>query len=163
MKRFALSVAVVCTLGATGLHAQEHRPEDQRSSGGAVQYPLAEESSEREAMGVLGAGTVYLAYLTLGSVYDNFTAGTYDRETTKSIVLSVQHLIDTSLKKVQTVADETGDDDVLAGLTSLYNALQSEASSLLGFIRSGSERDRKSFQEERARAWQKIAAALGLD
>lgn len=163
MKRFALSIAVVCTLGTTCLRAQEHRPQEARSSGVSVQYPVAEESSEREAMGVLGAGTVYLAYLTLGSVYDNFMAGTYDRETTKSIVLSVQHLIDTSLKKVQTVADETGDDDVLARLAGLYNALQSETSALLGFIRSGSERDRKSFQEERARAWQEISTALGLD
>lgn len=161
MKRFVLCLVALCTLGSMSLWAQQRHTEKTQPSGEL--YPVAEESSEREAMGVLGTGTVYLAWLTLGSVYDNFAAGTYDRETTQSIVLSVQHLIDTSLKKIQSVTDETGDDEVLSGLTGLYNALQSEASSLLGYIRSGTEKDRKSFQEERAKAWQEIAAALGLE
>lgn len=162
MKWVVLCSVVVLAWGGPRLCAQEHPQSALRSSGMVWQDMTAEDLPEREALGTLGGANVYLTYLTLGAVYDNVAAGTYDRTTAEKLVLSVRSLAETSVRRLQEVADEGGDDDVLASIRGLYKALRHEADALLAYIRSGSEKDRKTFQEERTKVWRRIADALGL-
>lgn len=120
-----------------------------------------------EAVGGLGASNLYLTYLSMGSVYDNYIAGVYDSQTSRSLVLSLQELINASVQHLERVREASSlseqDKAFLTSMIETYGMLQKQSAFFLRYIKTGAAKEQEKFQQERVAAWEKISSILGIE
>lgn len=120
-----------------------------------------------QAVGGLAASNIYLTYLSMGSVYDNYTTGVYDSQTSRNLVLSLQELIDASVRHIENVRENEvlsqQDEEFLTSMIEAYGLLQKQSAFFLRYIKTGAAKERENFQKERTAAWKKISDILGIE
>lgn len=116
------------------------------------------------AVGTLSASNLYLSYLVLGTVADGFVNGSYDLDTTRSIILETIFLngnAQTSLKNLSIGRKITTQDrEIVLEMLQSYNILDNMANALIEFI--DKEDNGASYQAFRQKAWDNISSLLGL-
>lgn len=137
----------------------------QLEGSGATEY--SEGDSALQAVGGLGASNLYLTYISIGSVYDNYVANVYDSQTSRNLVLSLQALITTSVEHIERVREvsalSSDDEEFLTAVIEIYGLLDKQSAFFLRYIKTGAAKEREKFQKERAVAWEKISRLLGIE
>ena len=120
-----------------------------------------------ETCGVLSTQGVYITYTSIGTLADAYVYGVYDDETTEEI-LSEYILLSEAVNEQLNVLLKTGSlhsDDIgfVIGLNNIYELLISEADAFRKFVTTKDESYLHIYDDNRLKAWDKIAILLELE
>ena len=156
-----------CTAGLPATAQAQNAPKAGQGTGTTAVVQQEQNLPELTAVGALGASNLYMTFIAVGAIHDNFVSGTYDAATTESLVQSIRGLLASSVEHLQAVQKSpavSGEDiEFLAGMVDASVNLIGEADSLVRYVQSGNDTDGEEFQREHEKAWQKISGLLNLE
>ncbi len=166
MRSYMVAVAVLLAGFVATARAQQGNTTKAGQSKTIKAVAQQEERPELAAVGGLGASNMYTSFLALGAIRDNFISGTYDAETSMSLVQVISSLLASSIEQLRAVQESTsvsdGDAVFLKDMVDTYATLRSEAQSLASYVQTGDTADDEQFQQEREKAWGQISRLLNL-
>ena len=120
-----------------------------------------------ETCGVLSAQGVYITYTSIGTLADAYIYGVYDDEATAGF-LSEYILLSEAVNEQLNILLKTGSlhsDDIgfVVGLNNIYELLISEADAFRKFVTTKDESYLHIYDDNRLKAWDKIAILLELE
>ncbi len=148
MKNLLYIIIVIFTLGNTPIKAQDN---------GIL----------LETIGVLSAQTLYLTYVSIGTLTDGHANGNYDDEFSKNALKEYQNMAviaKDQLKKLLNSPAITGEDFIFIDeMASTLEILRAEAEGYASYIETGNVQYVDIYEKKRNEAWDKITKLLDLE
>ena len=132
-----------------------------------VSMPLLAQDEELTAIGALGASTMYVTYMAVGSISDGHANEVYDDQTTSSLLQSLAQMAQSSMESLEELktAGRLGDEDFefVSEMIKTLDLLSGQAQSYLQFVKTGNKSKAGEYDEYRNKAWSKIVVLLGIE
>jgi len=132
-----------------------------------VSLPLPAQNEELTTIGTLGASTMYVTYMAVGSISDGHANEVYDDETTSSLLQSLEQMAQSSKESLEKLksAGRLGDEDLefVSEMIKTLDLLSGQAQSYIQFVKTGNKSNAGEYDEYRTKAWSKIVVLLGIE
>ncbi len=119
-----------------------------------------------EALGALSGQNMYLTYLSIGNIADNFGAGVYKTDFAAEITDELSEMIQMTIKKYKEMLASKlifeEDYNALMKFIDVYETLAEEAAGLKAMIMKNSEENIGRYERGRQQAWKLISEVLGI-
>ncbi len=132
-----------------------------------VSLPLLAQNEELTTIGALGASTMYVTYMAVGSISDGHANEVYDDETTSNLLQSLAQMAQSSKESLENLkaAGRLADEDLefVSEMIKTLDLLSGQAQSYIQFVQTGSKSNAGKYDEYRTKAWSKIVVLLGIE
>ncbi len=133
----------------------------------SAQAPPVEQEAPLAIIGALSGSNLYLTYIALESVAENFSCGNYTSAQASTLTKSIVKLIEGTRSKLLNARRleniSASDEEFITALDQAYAILHTEAGHLLAYSGSLDADDLSNFLDAKHRSWEKIQQLLGLD
>jgi hypothetical protein len=129
--------------------------------------PLLAQNEELTAIGALGASTMYVTYMAVGSISDGHANDVYDDQTTSNLLQSLAQMAQSSKESLEKLkaAGRLSDEDLVfvSEMIKTFDLLSGQAQSYIQFVQTGNKSKAGEYDEYRKKAWSSIVILLGIE
>jgi hypothetical protein len=119
-----------------------------------------------ETIGHFSGQTLYLSYISIGTIADGHAKGVYEKSTADELLAKTINLCKGSVDQLNKLLSSgaLGGEDIayVNGLVDTFNLLSAQAGGYRNYIRTGDANHVKVFSSKREAAWKNITELLGI-
>lgn len=118
-------------------------------------------------IGTLGASSMYMTYVSIGSISDGYEKKVYEADTAKALIDEIQVFSKNAKKSLQALIDDgvvgSDDEEFIDKMKETFDFMILEAGAMNKYIENGDKPSAIEFQKYRKKAWANIKELLKLE
>lgn len=126
-----------------------------------------ENSIALETIGAMGGSTLYLSYISIGTLADGYEKKVYPKEQAIQLVNSILNILNVNKNYIQKMLQAkqfVGEDVEFANkMIQATELLATEASAFINYAKTGDKKYATEFDNARKSAWSAVAKLLGFE